>query len=222
MRTRKLATEVRRDQIAAAALQIIAAHGVRGLSLAAVARRVGLVPSAIYRHFAGKDEILDATLDHLGARLHGNLGLAAGAAGDPIDRLHELLARHVRLIRENQAIPQIIFSEEVYGGRSDRKAKVRAIITGYLDGVAEIVREGQAKGRIRPDIEPQVGAVGFLGLVQPAAILWHLSDGGFDVTRHTERAWRIYRAGIEMPGPGTMKRRTARSPGARGGRGGPR
>ncbi|HEY6572448.1 MAG TPA: helix-turn-helix domain-containing protein, partial [Candidatus Eisenbacteria bacterium] len=62
MRTRKLATEVRRDQIAAAALQIIAAHGVRGLSLAAVARRVGLVPSAIYRHFAGKDEILDATL----------------------------------------------------------------------------------------------------------------------------------------------------------------
>jgi hypothetical protein len=32
----------------------------------------------------------------------------------------------------------------------------------------------------------------FLGLVQPAAILWQLSDGGIDVTKHAERAWQIF------------------------------
>ena len=40
-------------------------------------------------------------------------------------------------------------------------------------------------------------SVMFLGLVQPSAILWHVSDGGFDVTRQTEKAWTLFREAIE-------------------------
>jgi hypothetical protein len=32
----------------------------------------------------------------------------------------------------------------------------------------------------------------FLGLLQPAAILWHLSDGTFDAARQVERAGPIF------------------------------
>jgi hypothetical protein len=32
----------------------------------------------------------------------------------------------------------------------------------------------------------------FLGLIQPAGILWHMSEGRFDVTKHVEKAWRIF------------------------------
>jgi hypothetical protein len=35
-----------------------------------------------------------------------------------------------------------------------------------------------------------------LGLVQPAAFLWFLSGGEFDVTKHPERAWKIFRQAI--------------------------
>lgn len=201
MRAKKLTTEVRRDQIARAALQLVAAHGVSGLSLESLAKEVGLVPSGIYRHFKGREEVLDATLEHLGARLHHNLDLAARVTADPLERVHQLLRRHVRLIRENMAIPRIIFSEEVYGGHPDRKARVRAIITRYLEGIAGFIREGQRQGRIRPDVDPRAAAVSFLGLFQPAAILWHLNDGDFAITRYTERAWGIYRAGIVAAGP---------------------
>jgi hypothetical protein len=31
----------------------------------------------------------------------------------------------------------------------------------------------------------------FLGLIQPAALLWHLSEGEFDVTQHVEKAWNL-------------------------------
>jgi len=47
----------------------IVAAALVGLSLAAVARRVGLVPSGIYRHFKNKDEILLAVLDRIEARM---------------------------------------------------------------------------------------------------------------------------------------------------------
>jgi len=200
MRAERLDTRIRKDQIAQAALQLIAAKGVRALSIAGVARKVGLVPSAIYRHFASKDEVLDATLEHLGQRLLSNVHLAAEETEDPVERLRRLLARHVRLIRENQAIPRVIFSEGIYGDRPERKARVHGIITRYIDHIAGFVLEGQRAGRIRRDLDPHVAAVTFLGLILPAAVLWHLSGGEFDVTRQSERAWKIFRAGIEVPG----------------------
>jgi hypothetical protein len=45
-------------------------------------------------------------------------------------------------------------------------------------------------------VDPATAALLFLGIVVPAGILWHLTEGGFDVTRHAERAWQIYRRAI--------------------------
>ena len=53
-------TGTRRIQIARAAITLIAERGIEGLSMGAIARQIGVVPSAIYRHFRNKDEVLDA------------------------------------------------------------------------------------------------------------------------------------------------------------------
>ena len=66
----------------------------------------------------------------------------------------------------------------------------------YLGGVADIIRAGQREGSIRRNLQPDALSVMFRGLIQPAAILWHMSDGHFDVTKQTERAWRVFRAAI--------------------------
>ncbi|HEY7728981.1 MAG TPA: TetR/AcrR family transcriptional regulator [Candidatus Eisenbacteria bacterium] len=211
MRAEHLDTRTRRDQIAQAALRLIATRGLRALSVAAVARQVGLVPSAIYRHFESKDRLLDATLEHLGDRLLSNVHLAAEETDDPLERLRRLLARHLRLIRENQAIPRVIFSEAIYGDRPERKARVHGIITRYIDHIAQFVLAGQRAGRIRSDLDPRGTAVAFLGLVLPVAVLWHLSDGKFDAARQSERGWRIFRAGIERAaGRGSVPARGGR------------
>jgi hypothetical protein len=40
----------------------------------------------------------------------------------------------------------------------------------------------------------------FLGLIQPGAILWQLSDGDFDVAEHASRAWRVLAEAIRPTG----------------------
>lgn len=199
MAAEKLDTYIRKEQIAEAVLALVASHGVKALSMARVARRVGLVPSAIYRHFASKEEMLDTAIDHIEAKLLGNVQAVSQESLDPLERLRGLLVRHVRLIRENQGIPRIIFSQDVYSGRPERKIRVHHMIRGYLRQVGEIVQQGQQRGQIRPDIDADSVSVMFLGMIQPAAILWHLSDGGFDVTRHAERAWKIFSQAIQSP-----------------------
>jgi len=196
MSAEKLETRVRQEQIAAATLDVIAARGARAVSVGSVARRLGLVPSAIYRHFASKDEVLEATIELIGSRLAQNVEVARTESTDSIDCLRNLLTRHVELIRNNLGIPRILFSDEILGGSTRRRAKMYAIIRAYLRRVAEIVREGQREGWIRKDRGAEDIAMMFLGLIQPAALLWHLSDGGFDVTRHAERTWGIFSEAI--------------------------
>ncbi|MEW6333352.1 MAG: TetR/AcrR family transcriptional regulator [Thermodesulfobacteriota bacterium] len=192
MSEKKLHTRVRQEQIVLAALNLVATQGLRSLNVAAVARRIGLVPSAIYRHFKGKEEIIDAVLDHIRGMLQGNVDGVCEEAPDSLERLRRLLFRHIRLIRENLAIPRVIFSEDVYSGRSGRKERVYGIVSDYLSRVEEIIRQGQGAGRIDPGIDPKAVSILFLGLVQPTALLWHISNGRFDVTRQAEKAWKLF------------------------------
>ena len=194
----KLDTRVRQEQITQAALNLINSNGLKGLSVAGVAKRVGLVPSAIYRHFKGKDQIIDAALDLIFARLLENVANVCREVSDPFERLKLILVRHVGMILESHAIPRIIFSEEVYSGNPDRKAKLHRNVEAYLMKVSEIVRQGQRDNHIRNDVDPGTISVMFLGIIQPAAILWHISDEAFDAAKHAEKAWKIFKESLAM------------------------
>ena len=210
MSREKLHTEVRRDQLADATLAVVADHGLRGLSIAAVARRVGLAPSAIYRHFAGKDAMLDAVLERLRERLLGAVAAARAETDDPVEALRRLLRRHMQLIRLNRALPRIVLSDDYHLGHPERRQRLLSVFSGYLDGVAGIIRQGQRRGRIRSDVNARSLAILFLGLIQPAGVLWTLSDGRFDVTGQARAAWPVFEQALRVPG--TPRARPARTP----------
>jgi len=148
-----------------------------------------------------------AALDRIEARLQANIHAAAEESSDPLEQLRILLMRHVRVIREGRAVPRIVFSDEAHSGHPERLARVHQIVGAYLGRLAELVRQGQAEGAIRPDVDPSTAALMLMGIVVPAGILWHLTDGGFDVTKHAERAWQAFRRAIiaqGSSGPETM------------------
>ena len=200
MAAEKRSREARREQIAEAALEVIARHGTRSLSVGAVARRIGIVPSAIYRHFRGKEEILSAAIGRMGERLLETAGRAAGGEGDTIPRLRNLLRDHVRAIREGYAGPRIVFAEGIDGGGVSHRMEVYHVIRRYLDRVAGILRQGQRAGDLRGDLDPEATAVHFLGLIQPAATLWYLSAGKFDVLMNAERSFEQFADAIRKKG----------------------
>jgi len=196
MRAPKARTEIRQDQIAQAALDLVLRHGWRKVSIAAVARKVGVVPSAIYRHYASKEEVLDAVLDLVAQRLLENVEAVRRETDNALHRLHRLLVRHVQLVRGEIPIPRVVFSEEAFAGSRSRRQRVYQLYSAYLEGIAEIVRQGQKQKHIRRNLEPGSLAVMFLGLVQPAAILWVMSAGEFDIERQAETAWQVFRQAI--------------------------
>ena len=197
MKVKKQPTEIRQNEIAQAALDLIGSRGMKGLRMAAIAKKVGIVPSGIYRHFQSKDEVIDAILDFIQHRFIANARSAARMKGDALTRLHALLMKHVSLVRENASIPVVIFSADVYTTSPRRRVKLFGIIESYLAEIAVIIEQGQREGTIRRDVEPSSVAVMFMGLIQPPTILWHLSAGTYDVIQQAEAAWPIFCRAVE-------------------------
>ena len=200
MAKKRFGTDIRQEQIAESALSIVRAEGIRALSVAAVAKHVGIVPSAIYRHFNNKGDIVSAVLQLIKKRLNAHFQETAQLNIDPIEKLRLLLNRHVGLISQNNAIPRIIFSEEVLGGMPEKRQHLYGIIQDVIGNVVTIVADGQKQGTIRNDIPADSIAVSFLGMIQPAAIIWNLSDGAFDLKRHSEKAWNLFADAIRHLG----------------------
>ncbi len=196
MALEKLDTEIRREQIVEAALGLIAAQGVSRLSMAALARRVGLVPSALYRHFGSKQEILQAAVQMIGQKAGENLKAVRKLTPNSLERLQYLLTGIIKMIRELQAMPRIIFSEGVSTDHPEEKRQVYKMLQGILKQVEGIIREGQERGEVRGDLDAKSLAVMFWGMIPASVILWHMSDGQFDVTRHAEKSWDLFREGI--------------------------
>jgi AcrR family transcriptional regulator len=198
MRAKKQRSEVRKEQIAKVAMGIIARQGMKGLSVSAVARQVGLVPSALYRHFNGKEEILEATIELIRDLVAENIRAVRRESPLPLNQLKRLMMRHIQTIQEFQAIPRIVFSDEISASHPLRRTAIYKIIREILGQVAEMVDQGQRLGQIKPDLDPATVSVIFLGLVQPPAILWYLSQGKFDVSKHIKKAWPIFEKAVKI------------------------
>ena len=196
MPRKKLTTRVRQEQIAEAALEVVAERGPAGLSVAAIAERVGIVPSAIYRHFGGKEAVLDAVLDSLTHRLDENLSAAGSGAESPLEQLQQILKRHAAMAQANAALPRVLFAQVIYGSSDTRRSRIGRIVSGYLDRIAEVIREGQRRGQIRDDVPSDAAAVVLLGMVQLPIVLWHMTDGDFDLNRQIEQAWPLFERAV--------------------------
>ena len=196
MRAARLDSATRREQIARAALEVIDEEGLRGLGVAKIARRVGVVPSDIYRHFRSKAEVIDLLLEFMRARVLGNVEAVKHETTDPVECLRRILLRHIELVREYRMMPRLLFSEEVYIEQPGRRESFRTLIEAFLAEVAKLFRRGQREGKVRGDIDARALARMFLGLFQPSAVVWHVTGRRFNMRRQAEKAWKVFSKGV--------------------------
>jgi AcrR family transcriptional regulator len=81
----------RRGQILDAARREFARRGYEATTVRDVARAAGIRPSSLYRHFASKQEILDAIIERYSRLLRAGFEAVVAAPGDALQRLDALM-----------------------------------------------------------------------------------------------------------------------------------
>jgi AcrR family transcriptional regulator len=100
-----------REAILQASLQLGTEIGEEGVTMRAIAGRLGVSATALYQHFDGKSAILRAIrfygFDLLDAKLE-----PAHRAEDPVERLRQESIAYIRFAQENPWLYRLLFLEE--------------------------------------------------------------------------------------------------------------
>ena len=100
---RRGAAQVRlhRESIVAAGLELAAASGSATLSVRELGARLGADPTAIYRHFRNKEQLMQALLDELNAR---SVATVTAPVDDWRARIRQLAAATLDLFSDHPAV----------------------------------------------------------------------------------------------------------------------
>ncbi len=196
MGTKKEPTEVRREQIVRAAIDIIGSDGIHGFTTARVARRVGISEASLYRHFKNKDAILGALIDDIEETLIGNLGEIKDERVPAIKKMERIFKLQAAYIQENPGIPRIVFSSETLFMRGLHK-KLLSFVNRYLKMLGGVLEEGVRDGSISANINPDVMSSMFVGMIQFNALRWLLGGFKYSFAEKGERLWLTYKKNIE-------------------------
>jgi AcrR family transcriptional regulator len=173
----KVNTEVRREQIRQATFNIISNQGLKGLTISAIAEKVGVSEANLYRHFKNKQEILAHAVESIGKGLQENLrNIKNTKMTDPVKQLKRLFRLHLEYIEENEGIPRLVFSEELHKGNPDLRNKLLNAINTYAQEIALLIKKGQEAKTIHKGIDTHAFAFIMIGMVQISTMRWSLND----------------------------------------------
>jgi AcrR family transcriptional regulator len=184
-----------------AARELLDEDGGAGLSLRAVARRAGVSPTAPYRHFAGREELVSTIAAEGYRELAGCLAEAHPAPLTPVD-LAAVGVAYVRFALEHPALFRVMFTEPC-DPSNDERAAAAAATSAYVDALVR---------RAFPEAGADVRALSTAvwALVHGLAVL-HL-DGKLDASTQEAVTDRVRAAvhavsGLAAQRPGAPARR---------------
>jgi AcrR family transcriptional regulator len=182
-------TKTRQAEIVSAAIVIIGETGVRGLTTARLAGRLGMSEPNLYRHFADKQAILCAVVDEIGRAIAGKAETIAGMDMPADMKLKKIMESHVREVEAKCGIPRLVFSEEVHVTDTALRDRLVRTIGAYMSVIERVVSEGVDKGVFKKGLGVPETARTFLGMVQFMALRWSLSGFAFPLEVESRRLW---------------------------------
>lgn len=142
--------QARRRQLIECTIDLISTRGHPATSLSAIAERAGLSKAAVLYHFASKDNLTRAALDHVLGEFMAYVAERVAAEPDPRDAViayvramigyQQAHRRHVRVITE------MLLDDH---GGTRLKTPGNHDTAGRLDALADLLTAGQRAGRFR-------------------------------------------------------------------------
>ena len=170
----------RQTQIIQESIKLIAEKGIQGLTIKNISKAIGVSEPAIYRHFESKKEIIKGIIAILQEPVGSDKPTAPNAVNG-LAKIRTLVENHAARFIENPPITAIVFSEDIFNNESSISQTVKSLMQRNQEKIIKIVKDGQADGTIRSDIEADSISLIIIGSFRFLVNKWHLNDYGFNL-----------------------------------------
>ncbi|MGW5747620.1 TetR/AcrR family transcriptional regulator [Amycolatopsis sp. NPDC003861] len=174
------------------AVKLFNERGYDGTSMEDLSRKLGITKSAIYHHVPSKEELLRLAVDRA---LDGLFEVASETArldGRAIDRLEHLVRGSVLVLADR--LPFVTLLLRVRGNtKVERAALARRREFDRL--VTDLVKQAEAEGDVRPDVDPAVTARLVFGMVN-SLIEWYKPRRGSSAAEVADAVCKVAFEGL--------------------------
>lgn len=159
----------KRQEIAEAALRLIGRRGIAALTMATLAEELGVSPGAPFRHFASRDEILDAVSRRVEALIGETF---PDPALPPLERLERLFLARASTVGQHAGIARLVFSEQFTLALPQASAeRLQGLVKKTRATILEALKEASQAGMIRTDLAPEALLTVVIGSLQHLVFL---------------------------------------------------
>ena len=187
----------RKAEIIEKATDLFYKHGFVKASIRDIVKAVGVTNSAVYNHFANKDEILYWIIEDIGTTLLKNLRAGIDTHDDPVLCLREMVFRQVCLIREKKKEIKIYMEEQYQLPivlRNRALKQHRQIYDLYCGMIAKIKNMGLLR-----DIDETVMAFSIFAMMN-WSYRWFKNEGRLSIEEAAENMIQVFFGGIFKEG----------------------
>ena len=123
--------------------------GCGGLSVRAVAAHAGASPGMFHYHFESKDAFVREVLQRFYEDLFSQIALPARQAGEPLQRLRQVLLALGRLLRQHALVLRRVLAE-AEAGHAVAVDFLRRNMPRHVKLLLQLLAEAEAAGQIAP------------------------------------------------------------------------
>ena len=164
----------KRVRIIDAAVQVFAEKGYRAARISDIARGAGVADGTIYLYFRNKEDLLLTIFEEKMEGLLEDLQAALAGLDDPLERMRAYARFHFWQLRTYPALAQVLQVELRQSTRFLHDYRPEKLWQ-YLSIFEQLVKEGQAAGQLRSDLDPFLVKWSFFGALDELSIQWVLS-----------------------------------------------
>jgi TetR/AcrR family transcriptional regulator, fatty acid metabolism regulator protein len=175
----------RQLEIIKAAGKILTASGVSGLTIKNLAKEMQFSESAIYRHFASKEEIILAMLNYLADGIDKRLSNLAKPA-DPVEQFKSLFREQFKFFSENPHFVVAVFSDGLMVESQLINQSFLKLLNVKIKNLMPIIMEGQQKGIFTNAITTDELMHIIMGTFKLQMFKWRIANFEFDIKRSGE------------------------------------
>jgi TetR/AcrR family fatty acid metabolism transcriptional regulator len=156
----------KRRAILHAAVRVFAEKGYHGCRIADVARAADVAYGLVYHYFRNKEELLESVFAEQWAILINALTAIDQGPGTAAEKIASIFAFVFDVFKTAPAAVRVLILEVTRTPHSLRAGSTRETFEVAVQTVADIIRQGQASGELRTDLDPVVAAAGVLGALE--------------------------------------------------------
>ncbi len=173
-RIRTAPPQDKREAILDAAICVFAQRGFFQAQVADVARSAGVAAGTVYLYFKGKDDVLVSVFERTMREAIDEARALVATVDDPVERLRRLAHLHLGRLGRHRDLA-VVFQVELRQTTKFMERFSTAQLREYLGIIRDVIADGQAVGRMRPEVSPTLAAKMLFGALDEMATDWILS-----------------------------------------------